>query len=75
MSYKGPEWHSTRLDWTVHCIQFDQTVNLMNQSRLGQQGKSKEEQISKVKQIEPDYSKKGLIDQNRQDSAKQSAGL
>lgn len=47
----------------------------MNQSRLGQQGKPKEEQVSKVKQIEPDYSKQELMDQDRQDSAKQSAGL
>lgn len=43
----------------------------MNQSRLGQQGKPKEDQVSKVKQIEPDYSKQELMDQDRQDSAKQ----
>lgn len=66
-----PGAHCTRLDWTVQCIQFDQTVNLINQSRLGQQGKSKEEQVSKEKQIEPDDAKQKLMYQNRQDSAKQ----
>lgn len=45
----------------------------MNQSRLGQQGKSKEEQDSKVKQIGPDYSKQKLMDGNGQDSATPSA--
>lgn len=45
----------------------------MNQSRLGQQGKSKEEQDSKVKQIGPDYSKQKLMDGNGQDSAMPSA--
>lgn len=50
-------------------------ISLINQSRLGQQGKSKEEQVSKVKQIEPDYSKQKLMDQKRQDSVKQSTGV
>lgn len=49
--------------------------NLMNQGRFRKQGKSKGEQFSKVKQTELDYSKQELMDQNRQDGAKQSAGL
>lgn len=52
-----------------------QTVKLMDRSRLRQQGKSKEAQVCRVKQIEPDDSKHKLMDQSRQDSEKRSSGF
>lgn len=66
-----PGARCTRLDWTAHYIQSDQTVDLINQHRFGRQGKSKDEQVRKVKQIESDDAKQEVMDQTRQDSAKQ----
>lgn len=62
-----PEAHCTRLDWTANNL--TKTIHLIDQSRKGQ-GKSKKEQVSKVKQIGLDFSKQEMMDQNRQEYSK-----
>lgn len=57
----------SRLDWTSHCMLFDQRGNLINQNRSQQRCKLKKEQASKVKQIELDLSKQKLIYEKRQE--------